>query len=49
MGVDSTYEIHMGKSKTGPIGPYYDKNGEYNGYKIFEYIPFDRYYFNSLY
>ena len=28
MGVDSTYEIHMGKSKTGPIGPYYDKSGE---------------------
>ena len=27
MGVDSTYEIHIGKSKTGPKGPFYDKSG----------------------
>jgi len=28
MGVDSTYEIHVGKSKTGPLGPYFDKFGQ---------------------
>ena len=28
MGVDSTYEIHIGKSKTGPLGPYFDKSGQ---------------------
>ena len=27
MGIDSSYEIHMGKSNTGPKGPFYDKSG----------------------
>ena len=28
MGVDSTYEIHVGKSSAGPSGPFKDKQGQ---------------------